>query len=92
MNNKEKIIIMKTKITSAIAVAAIALTMALKVNLNAKNNNLSDLSLANIEALARNEIFENREDRENPDKNCIYQCMDESSHSCEYWSNWPRQC
>ena len=52
MNNKEKILIMKTKITSAIAIVAIALTMALNVNLSAKSNSLSDISLANVEALA----------------------------------------
>ena len=43
---------MKTKITSAIAVLTIALTMALNVSFSAKSNNLSDLSLANVEALA----------------------------------------
>jgi len=44
---------MKRKIIGLIAVAAIALTMALNMNLNAKNNSLSDISLANVEALAR---------------------------------------
>ena len=55
MNNKEKIIIMKTKITSAIAIVAIALTMVLNLNLSTKNNSLSDISLSNIEALAKND-------------------------------------
>ena len=46
------------KLFAIIAVLAIALTMALKVNLNAKNNNLSDISLANVEALAQSEYWE----------------------------------
>ena len=49
---------MKKKLLAGIAVLTIALTMALKVNLNAKNNNLSDISLANAEALAQAEIWE----------------------------------
>ena len=47
---------MKKTILGTIAVAAIAVTMALNVNFNAKNNNLSDISLANMEALAQGEI------------------------------------
>ena len=43
---------MKKKLLAGIAVAAIALTMALNVSFSAKSNNLSDLSLANVEALA----------------------------------------
>ena len=46
---------MKKKILGIIAIVAIALTMALNINFSAKNNRLSDLSLANIEALAKKE-------------------------------------
>ena len=46
---------MKKKIFAGIAVLTIALTMALNLNFSAKNNRLSDISLANIEALARGE-------------------------------------
>ena len=48
---------MKKKILGGIAVVAIAITMALNVNFSAKNNNLSDLTLANVEALAQIEII-----------------------------------
>ena len=47
--------IMNKKIFSGIAIVAIALTLALNVSFSAKNNNLSDISLANIEALGLQE-------------------------------------
>ena len=47
---------MKKKIFGGIAVIAIAGAMALSVSLNAKNNNLSSISLANVEALANGEF------------------------------------
>ena len=46
------------KLFAIIAVLAIALTMALNLNFSAKNNNLSDISLQNTEALAQAEIWE----------------------------------
>ena len=46
---------MKKKLIGGIVVAAIALTMALNVSFSAKNISLSDISLANIEALAKKE-------------------------------------
>ena len=46
---------MKKKIIGLIAVVAFVLTMVLNISFDAKNNNLSDLSLANIEALAKKE-------------------------------------
>ena len=48
---------MNKKIIGGIAVIAIALAMALNVNFSAKNNSLSDISLANVEALADYEII-----------------------------------
>lgn len=45
------------KIIGGIAVAAIALTMALNMNFSTKNNNLSNISLANVEALAQGEGY-----------------------------------
>ena len=53
---------MTKKIIGGIAIVAIALTMALNVSLNAKNNSLSDLALANVEALARPESGEELDD------------------------------
>ena len=44
------------KLFSGIAILAIALIMALNLNFSAKNNSLSDIILANVEALARREI------------------------------------
>jgi hypothetical protein len=46
---------MKTKLFGGIAALAIAATIALNMSLNANSNNLSDLSLANVEALAEPE-------------------------------------
>ena len=53
--NHIKFKIMRKTLLAGIAVLTIALTMALSLNFGAKNNNLSDISLANVEALARNE-------------------------------------
>jgi len=46
---------MKKKIFGGIAVLAIAAMAAFNVNMNTQNDNLSDLSLANVEALAQSE-------------------------------------
>ncbi|GHV27015.1 hypothetical protein FACS1894176_08470 [Bacteroidia bacterium] len=43
---------MKNKIFGGIAVLAIAAVAAFNVNVNSQKNDLSDLSLANVEALA----------------------------------------
>ena len=43
---------MSYKFFGGIAVAIVAVAMALNVNFNAKNDSLSDVSLANVEALA----------------------------------------
>jgi hypothetical protein len=44
---------MRKKILGGIAAAAISAIIAFNMSLNANSNNLSDLSLANVEALAR---------------------------------------
>jgi len=46
-------IMTKKKLVGLIAVVAFALTIALNVSFSANNYNLSDISLANIEALAQ---------------------------------------
>jgi hypothetical protein len=46
---------MKKKILGGIAVMAIAAVTAFNVNFTTQDNNLSDISLANVEALAQNE-------------------------------------
>ena len=48
---------MTKKILGGIAVIAIAATMALNINFSANNTSLSDLSLANVEALAQGEVY-----------------------------------
>jgi hypothetical protein len=45
----------KKKILGALAVLAIAAMAAYHVNVNTRGNGLSDVSLANVEALAENE-------------------------------------
>jgi len=50
------IAIMKKKLVGLIALVAFVLTMALNVSFGAKSNYLSDISLANVEALARSEV------------------------------------
>lgn len=51
---------MKKKIVGGIAVLAIAAVAAFNVNLNAQEERLSNISLANLEALAQNENGEDR--------------------------------
>ena len=48
---------MTKKILGGIAVVVIAATMALNINFSANNTSLSDLSLANVEALAQGEVY-----------------------------------
>ncbi|MDR2910130.1 MAG: NVEALA domain-containing protein [Bacteroidales bacterium] len=47
---------MKKKLLCGIAAVAIAATIAFNMSLNANSNNLSDLSLANVEALTEPEV------------------------------------
>ena len=53
---------MKHKIFGGIAVLAIAAVAALNVNLGTRSNGLSDISLANIDALAQYESGSGKED------------------------------
>jgi len=46
---------MKKKFFGGIAILAIATMAAFNVNMNTQNENLSDLNLANVEALAQGE-------------------------------------
>jgi hypothetical protein len=59
---------MKNKILIGIVVLAIAALAAFNVNMNSKSNNLSDMALANVEALADVEVLANGESNggENP--------------------------
>ena len=43
---------MKKKILIGIAILTVAVAIAFNLNLNAKSSNLSDITLANVEALA----------------------------------------
>ena len=52
----------KKKLLSVIAVVAIVVVMALNINFSAKKYSLSDLALANVEALAKPEDPEDPED------------------------------
>ncbi|MDR2910133.1 MAG: NVEALA domain-containing protein [Bacteroidales bacterium] len=49
---------MVKKFLCGIAALAIAATIAFNMSLNANSNNLSDLSLANVEALASDELLD----------------------------------
>ncbi|MDR2911668.1 MAG: NVEALA domain-containing protein [Bacteroidales bacterium] len=49
---------MKKKILCGVAAVAISATIAFNMSLNANSNNLSDLSLANVEALASDELLD----------------------------------
>jgi len=51
---------MKKKIFGGIVILAIAAMAAFNVNMNTQNENLSDLSLANVEALAQSEDLTQR--------------------------------
>jgi hypothetical protein len=48
---------MKKSVLGGIAAVVIAAVIAFNVNLNANSNNLSDISLANVEALAQLDIL-----------------------------------
>ena len=47
---------MYKKILGGIAIVAIAVVAAINMNVNSNRDELSDISLANVEALARDEI------------------------------------
>ena len=47
---------MNRKIFGGIALVMIVAAMVLNVNFSARNNNLSDISSANVEALAKQEV------------------------------------
>ena len=51
---------MKKKFLYGIAVLIIAVVVAINVNLNSKGDGLSDVSLANVEALAQSESGGNK--------------------------------
>lgn len=63
-NNKQNLD-MRKKLLGGIAMLAIAAIMALNINFSVKNNNLSDISLANVEALATTEL----------EDGCCYPCF-----------------
>ena len=81
---------MRKKIIGLIALVAFVLTMALNVSFGAKNNSLSDISLANIEALAK---------KENKDEQCctgvcwIYPdlMIEVFMRSCDF-NHWDNYC
>jgi hypothetical protein len=52
------LLVMKKKLLCGIAAVAISATIAFNMSLNANSNNLSDLSLANVEALASDELLD----------------------------------
>jgi len=54
---------MKNKIFGGIAVGVIVVAMAMSANFSSKNNKMTDISLANVEALARGEDLAGKECR-----------------------------
>jgi len=65
---------MTKKILGGIAVVVIAAIMALNINFSANNTSLSDISLANVEALAQGEVY----------ANCLCDPTDLVSYTCLY--------
>ena len=85
---------MKRKILLGSIVMAIAAMAAWNVNIGSQMDDMSDLSLANVEALAQGEIGEvmsGKQDRYNDDRNCFYQCVD-NGDSCYYVYNLGNAC
>ncbi len=70
---------MKKKIIGGIAVLAIAAVTAFNVSLSAQEDNISTISLANVEALARDESSETGSLYSNGSKYC---CKRDSDRTC----------
>jgi len=85
---------MKKKIFGGIAVLVIVVAAAWNVSLSSKMKGMSDLSLANVEALAADEngtYYSNRSDYYDPNKKCYQQCVKDGD-SCFYVNNYPYNC
>jgi hypothetical protein len=86
---------MKKYIISGIAVLAIAAVAAWNVGLSSqKNDGLSDVMLANVEALAQESggtYYTNRADDYDYANHCYRQCVKDGD-SCYYMNNFPYNC
>jgi hypothetical protein len=87
---------MKKKIVYGISVLAIAAVAAWNVGLSSqKNDGLSDVMLANVEALADGESqyvwYGNRDDVYDEEKHCYMQCVIDGG-GCPYWYDFPHNC
>jgi hypothetical protein len=71
---------MKKKILGGIALLAIAAVAAWNVSLNSQSNDLSDISLANVEALAEE------------NKGCSYRKKEKCETESEYKNNSGQKC
>ena len=72
---------MKKKIIGGIAALLLVTAMVLNVNFNSKSNNMSDMLLANVEALAQTDA--------NPDGSCY---RIKSFHRCDDYSFAITEC
>ena len=66
---------MKKKIFSGVALLTIAVAMAIHVNFGSKYSDISDISLANVEALANTELSI-------PGQACQYYCREKAGAMC----------
>ena len=84
---------MSKKIFYGVAVFIVAAMAAWNVNFSSKTKGMSDVSLANVEALAQMEHtwFEDRIDRYDPVRRCYYQCIDPGT-GCMYVYNYAYGC
>jgi len=83
---------MKKKVLGGIAVLAVAAVAAWNVNLGSKTNGMSDVKLANVEALAEEYTwYENNADYYDTSKHCYQQCV-LSGTGCAYFYDFPYNC
>ena len=83
---------MKKKIFGGIAVLAIAAIAAWNVNVNSRTNGMSNVMLANVEALAEEYTwYPNNDDYYDTTNHCYQQCV-KSGTGCAYFYNYPYNC
>ena len=92
INNKLNFKIMKKFFLSSMAILAIAAMAAFNVNVNSQENGLSDVSLANVEALAFEFIYiQDSADVYDKTNDCFLQCVI-SGGGCAYVYNLGNAC
>ena len=84
---------MKKKIIGGFAVLAIAAMAAWNVNYGSQTKGMTDVMLANVEALAQNEYdwHEDRADIYDEENHCYQQCVKDGD-GCAYMYDFPYNC